>query len=74
MAHQWRGVIREYADRLPVTESTRVITLGEGGTPLVHAQKLSELTGSDRVPEGRGHEPHRFLQGPRHDHGHDRRR
>ena len=28
MAHQWRGVIREYADRLPVTESTRVITLG----------------------------------------------
>lgn len=47
MAHQWRGVIREYADRLPVTESTRVITLGEGGTPLVHAQKLSELTGSE---------------------------
>ncbi|MDQ4502044.1 threonine synthase [Sinomonas sp. ASV322] len=47
MAHQWRGVIREYADRLPVTESTRVITLGEGGTPLVHAQKLSALTGSD---------------------------
>lgn len=46
MAHQWRGVIREYADRLPVTESTKVITLGEGGTPLVHAQKLSELTGS----------------------------
>ena len=46
MAHQWRGVIREYAERLPVTESTRVITLGEGGTPLVHAQKLSELTGS----------------------------
>ena len=47
MAHQWRGVIREYADRLPVTASTRVITLGEGGTPLVHAQKLSELTGSE---------------------------
>jgi threonine synthase len=46
VAHQWRGVIREYADRLPVTESTRIITLGEGGTPLVHAQKLSELTGS----------------------------
>jgi threonine synthase len=46
VAHQWRGVIREYADRLPVTASTRVITLGEGGTPLVHAQKLSELTGS----------------------------
>ncbi|WP_026534995.1 threonine synthase [Arthrobacter sp. H14] len=47
MAHQWRGVIREYAERLPVTEQTRVITLGEGGTPLVHAPALSNLTGSD---------------------------
>lgn len=46
MAHQWRGVIREYADRLPVNESTKIITLGEGGTPLVHATALSELTGS----------------------------
>ncbi|RZU61679.1 threonine synthase [Zhihengliuella halotolerans] len=47
MAHQWRGVIREYADRLPVTESTRVITLGEGGTPLVHAPALSAHTGNE---------------------------
>ncbi|WP_247826492.1 threonine synthase [Arthrobacter antioxidans] len=46
MAHQWRGVIREYAERLPVTDATEVITLGEGGTPLVHARHLSELTGS----------------------------
>ncbi len=47
MAHQWRGVVREYAARLPVTETTRVITLGEGGTPLVRAQALSALTGSE---------------------------
>ncbi|MER2137683.1 MAG: threonine synthase, partial [Arthrobacter sp.] len=47
MAHQWRGVVREYADRLPVTENTEVITLGEGGTPLVHAKALSELTGNE---------------------------
>lgn len=47
MAHQWRGVIREYADRLPVTENTEVVTLGEGGTPLVHAKALSELTGNE---------------------------
>ncbi|MDO5745345.1 MAG: threonine synthase [Micrococcaceae bacterium] len=47
MAHQWRGVIREYAQRLPVDENTRVITLGEGGTPLVFAPALSELTGSE---------------------------
>lgn len=43
MAHQWRGVIREYFDRLPVTEDDRIITLGEGGTPLVPAPALSAL-------------------------------
>ncbi|MFQ4147305.1 threonine synthase [Arthrobacter sp. LAPM80] len=46
MAHQWRGVVREYAERLPVTAETKIITLGEGGTPLVFARELSELTGS----------------------------
>jgi threonine synthase len=43
--HQWRGVIEEYRDRLPVTEATPVVTLREGGTPLVPALRLSELTG-----------------------------
>ncbi|WP_120005133.1 threonine synthase [Nesterenkonia muleiensis] len=43
MAHQWRGVIREYFDRLPVQEGDRIISLGEGGTPLVYAPALSEL-------------------------------
>jgi threonine synthase len=42
--HQWRGVIHEYRDRLPVTDSTPVITLAEGGTPLVKGQLLSERT------------------------------
>ena len=42
--HQWRGVIHEYRDRLPVTDSTPVITLAEGGTPLVKGQVLSERT------------------------------
>ena len=46
MAHQWRGVIAEYADRLPAELRTHVVTLGEGGTPLVHAPVLSELTGA----------------------------
>jgi threonine synthase len=45
MAHQWRGVIEEYRDRLPVDASTPVVTLGEGGTPLVPARRLSETTG-----------------------------
>ncbi|GIG41479.1 threonine synthase [Cellulomonas phragmiteti] len=47
MAHQWRGVIAEYADRLPARVQERVVTLGEGGTPLVHAPVLSDRTGAD---------------------------
>lgn len=41
-AHQWRGVIEEYRDRLPVSDSTPVVSLREGGTPLVYACSLSE--------------------------------
>ncbi|MEK8228131.1 hypothetical protein NKG05_21705 [Oerskovia sp. M15] len=33
MAHQWRGIIAEYADRLPAHVQERIVTLGEGGTP-----------------------------------------
>jgi threonine synthase len=44
---QWRGLIEEYRDRLPVTAATPVVTLGEGGTPLVPAQAVSELTGCE---------------------------
>jgi threonine synthase len=47
MAHQWRGLIEEYRDRLPVTDATPVISLREGGTPLVHAAFLSELVGCE---------------------------
>jgi threonine synthase len=43
----WRGVIEEYRDRLPVTDETPVVTLLEGGTPLVPAPRLSALTGCD---------------------------
>jgi threonine synthase len=43
----WRGVIEEYRDRLPVTAATPVVSLREGGTPLVPAPVLSELTGCD---------------------------
>ncbi|HEY3022852.1 MAG TPA: threonine synthase [Actinomycetota bacterium] len=42
-----RGVIEQYRDRLPVVESTPVVTLGEGGTPLVHSESLSAETGCD---------------------------
>jgi threonine synthase len=38
----WRGLIEQYRDRLPVTESTPVVTLLEGNTPLVPAPELSD--------------------------------
>lgn len=40
----WRGVIAEYRDRLPVDLGMPVVTLGEGGTPLVPAAELSART------------------------------
>ena len=46
-AHQWRGVIEEYRDRLPVSSKTPVITLREGGTPLIHATNLSTLLNNE---------------------------
>ena len=47
MTKAWRGVIEEYRDRLPVTADTPVVTLLEGGTPLLPAPRLSELTGCE---------------------------
>lgn len=47
MAHQWRGVIEEYRDRLPVSANTPVVSLREGGTPLVYACSLSETLGCE---------------------------
>ncbi len=45
--HAWLGVIEEYRDRLPVSPATPVITLREGGTPLVRSDPLSDETGCD---------------------------
>ena len=39
------GLIERYRDRLPVTASTPVVTLGEGSTPLLDAPRVSERAG-----------------------------
>jgi threonine synthase len=39
------GLIERYRDRLPVTDATPVIELGEGSTPLLAAPRISEATG-----------------------------
>jgi len=46
-AGRWRGVIGEYGDRLPVAAGAPVVTLGEGGTPLLPAPVLSAMTRCD---------------------------
>ncbi len=53
----WRGVIREYADRLPLLEGAPVVTLQEGGTPLIPAEHLSELVGATVLVKFEGLNP-----------------
>src|SRR5918998_419452 len=43
----WKGLIEGFRGRLPVTESTPVVTLHEGNTPLVPAPELSARLGCD---------------------------
>jgi threonine synthase len=47
MIARGRGVIERYRDRLPVGPTTPVVSLGEGGTPLVRSESLSAETGCD---------------------------
>jgi threonine synthase len=46
-ARPWRGIIEEYRERLPVSDATPVISLQEGGTPLIRSDTLSNETGCD---------------------------
>jgi len=43
------GVLHRYAERLPLTEATPRITLGEGSTPLVRSRRLVQRTGLDSL-------------------------
>ncbi len=40
-----RGVIARYREYLPVSESTPIISLGEGDTPLIYCPQLTERVG-----------------------------
>jgi threonine synthase len=50
-------VIEEYREWLPVDATTPVVTLGEGGTPLLAAPYLSEATGCDVYVKVEGMNP-----------------
>jgi len=45
----WPGVIEAYREHLPVTESTPVMTLLEGNTPLLEAPRIAQRAGIARV-------------------------
>ncbi len=47
MSTRYTGLIEKYKDRLPVSESTRFISLGEGNTPLIQLQNIPRLIGKD---------------------------
>lgn len=57
MATPWRGVIAEYADRLPIEPGDPVVTLGEGGTPLLSSPALSSRTGAQVYVKVEGANP-----------------
>ena len=44
---RYTGIIERYRDRLPVRDDTRVISLGEGDTPLVRLNNVARRLGLD---------------------------
>src|SRR3954470_21864485 len=46
-AERWQGVIHRYAEHLPVTDATPVVTLNEGNTPLIHVPNFVEAIGGN---------------------------
>ncbi|CAA9890210.1 threonine synthase, pyridoxal-5'-phosphate-dependent enzyme [Candidatus Methylobacter favarea] len=44
---RYTGIIEHYRNRLPVSETTRLISLGEGNTPLIQLQNIPRLTGKE---------------------------
>lgn len=51
------SLIERYRDRLPVSDSTPVVTLGEGSTPLLPAPRLSERLGIELYLKWEGANP-----------------
>ena len=44
---RYTGLIDKYRDRLPVHDDTRVISLGEGNTPLIRLGNIPQDSGKD---------------------------
>jgi len=44
---RYTGLIKNYRDRLPVSETTKIISLGEGNTPLIRLENIPAILGKD---------------------------
>lgn len=44
---RYTGLIEHYRDRLPVSDGTRIISLGEGNTPLIRLENIPHETGRE---------------------------
>jgi threonine synthase len=51
------SLIERYHERLPVTAETPVVSLGEGGTPLLRAERVSERVGAEVLLKWEGANP-----------------
>ncbi|VAW95871.1 Threonine synthase [hydrothermal vent metagenome] len=47
MRPRYTGLIDRYRDRLPVHDDTRIISLGEGNTPLIRLNNIPRIIGKD---------------------------
>ncbi len=47
ISKRYTGLIERYRDRLPVHDDTRLISLGEGNTPLIRLNNIPDLIGHD---------------------------
>jgi threonine synthase len=45
LGSRYTGLIDKYRDRLPVSDDTRIISLGEGATPLIRLNNIPRLVG-----------------------------
>ncbi len=45
--NRYTGLIDRYRDRLPVSDDTRLISLGEGNTPLIRLNNIPKVLGKD---------------------------
>ena len=54
---RWKGLLEEYKEYLPINESTPMLTLNEGNTPLIKLEKLSAEWGVELYVKTEGTNP-----------------